>query len=76
MPAWLRSGSEADQGIKLFDLADETKTEKMVVAGASNFDITPDGKKLLVVRGPSATIQDASPGATSETVVTYRVCPQ
>lgn len=63
-------GTEADQGIKLFDLADEARSEKVVVAGASNFDITADGKKLLVARGQSATIQDASAGATGEPVVT------
>jgi Tol biopolymer transport system component/C-terminal processing protease CtpA/Prc len=63
--------NDADSGIKLFDLADDAKQEKMVVAGATNFDITPDGKKLLVVRGGnSALIQDASAGASGEAVVT------
>src|SRR6185295_8877794 len=45
-----------EAGIKLFDLSDEKKEEKAVGPG-SNFDITPDGKKILVIRGHSATIQ-------------------
>lgn len=56
--------------IKLFDIKDEKKEEKSVAAGASSFDISADGKKLLVVRGATATIQDASAGASGETVVT------
>ena len=41
-----------------------------MAAGASDFDITPDGKKILIARGPSATVQDASVGATGEAVST------
>ena len=63
-------GATGDQGIKLFDLADENRSEKTVATGATNFDITSDGKKLLVVRGMSAAIQDASAGAAGEPVVT------
>jgi tricorn protease len=61
-------GPEA--GIKLFDLADEKKEEKTVAGGASNFQLTADGKKLLVLRGRSATIHDASSGAAGKNVVT------
>ncbi len=63
-------GTESDQGIRVFDLTDETHLEKAVVPGATEFDISPDGKKLLVVRGQSATIQDASAGASGESVST------
>jgi len=56
--------------IKLFDIKDEKKEEKTVATGSSSFDISADGKKLLIVRGNSATIQDASAGATGEPVVT------
>ncbi len=56
--------------IKLFDIKDEKKEEKTVATAAGSFDISADGKKLLVVRGNSATIQDASAGASGETVVT------
>ena len=58
-----------DSGIKLFDLSDDKKEEKSVAAGG-NFEITPDGKKILVPRGGSATIQDASAGATGKSVTT------
>lgn len=63
--------NDSDSGIKLFDLNDESKQEKTVAAGAMAFDITPDGKKLLVIRGAtSAAIQDASASASGEPVVT------
>jgi tricorn protease len=63
-------GTEADQGIRVFDISDDTKAEKSVAAGASSFDISADGKQLLVVRGQSASIQDAGPGGTGEAVST------
>jgi tricorn protease len=61
-------GPEA--GIKIFDLSDAKKEEKTVAAGAGNFELSPDGKKMLIVRGRSASIQDASAGATGKNVVT------
>ncbi len=63
-------GSSDPSAIKLFDIKDEKKEEKVVAAGASSFDISADGKKLLVMRGSSASIQDASAGASGEAVVT------
>lgn len=63
-------GSSATTGIKLFDLKDEKKQEQSVAAGAMNFEITPDGKKLLIVRGGSATIQNAAAGASGKVVPT------
>jgi tricorn protease len=63
-------GSEDGSGIKLFDITDEKTEEKSVAAAAFNFDITPDGKKIAIPRGTSATIQDASVGASGENVVT------
>jgi len=64
------AGSEEPPAIKLFDLNDEKREEKLVAGGASAFDISADGKKLLVVRGNTATIQDAAPGASGDAVVT------
>ncbi len=63
-------GSSATDGIKLFDLEDEKKQEQSVAAGATNFDITPDGKKILTARGGSASIQNAAAGASGENVPT------
>lgn len=63
-------GSSATSGIKLFDLKDDKKQEQSVAAGARGFDITPDGKKILIPRGGSATIQNASAGASGEAVPT------
>jgi tricorn protease len=63
-------GSEQAAGIKLFDIKDDKKEEKMVAPGAGGFDITPDGKKLLVLNGGGGSIQDASAGATGQRVQT------
>jgi tricorn protease-like protein/C-terminal processing protease CtpA/Prc len=63
-------GSGEGSAIKLFDLNDEKREEKVVATGAAGFDISADGKKLLIVRGSSASIQDASAGAQGENVIT------
>lgn len=62
-------GGDGEGGIKLFDLTDDKREEKSITGGGG-FDITPDGKKLLVPRGNSAVIVDASAGATGKNVVT------
>ena len=49
--------------VKSFDVNDEKREEKVVAAGAGGFDLSPDGKKLLVARGTAVTIQDAVAGA-------------
>ncbi len=56
--------------IQLFDLSDEDASEKTVAGGAGGFDLSADGKKLLVLRGRSASIQNAAAGASGETVPT------
>lgn len=56
--------------IQLFDLDEDDAKEKLVAAGAGDFDISADGKKLLVVRGRAATIQNAAAGASGEPVPT------
>jgi len=61
-------GGQGAPAIKLVDLEDEDLAEKVGAGGAGGFDITPDGKQLLVVRGRSATIQAASAGASGELV--------
>jgi tricorn protease len=65
-------GMDGPASIKLFDLKDEKREEKEVASGAGNFDLSADGKKILIPRGNSATIQDASAGSASsaKTVVT------
>ncbi|HWB20816.1 MAG TPA: PDZ domain-containing protein, partial [Phycisphaerales bacterium] len=57
-------------GIYLFDLKDDKKEEQSVAPGGNGFDISADGKKLLVMRGQGATIQNASAGATGKNVIT------
>ncbi len=62
-------GEDGNASIMLFDLKDEKKEEKTVAAGADGFDISADGKKLLVFRDRAASIQDASAGASGKPVV-------
>ncbi|MFH1748835.1 MAG: S41 family peptidase [Planctomycetota bacterium] len=55
-------GSGKPTEIKLFDITDDKKEVKTVVSGAGSFDITADGKKLMVRTGRSFAIIDAKPG--------------
>ena len=56
-------------GIKLLDLTDKEKKEKNVTEGGS-FEMSADGKKLLVARGGGAAVVDASADGKAKTVVT------
>jgi tricorn protease-like protein/C-terminal processing protease CtpA/Prc len=55
-------GSGKPAAIQLFDIDDEKKEEKTVVSGAGAFDISADGKKLLVRTGSTYAIIDAKAG--------------
>ncbi len=64
-------GSGDSSDIKLFDLKDDKKEEKTVASGAGNFEMSADGKKILIARSSALTIQDAAAGAAAgKTVVT------
>lgn len=67
---YIRAGQGQAPGIYAFDLKDDAKTEKSVAAGAGNFDISADGKKILYGMGNGVSIQDASAGGAKESVVT------
>ncbi|MFN0134176.1 MAG: PDZ domain-containing protein [Phycisphaerales bacterium] len=64
-----QGGPGQEGGIKLFDLADEKKEEKNVAAGGA-FELSADGKKIIILRGSGAAIQDASAGASGKPVIT------
>jgi tricorn protease-like protein/C-terminal processing protease CtpA/Prc len=64
------SDEPGEGGVKLFDLTDEKKEEKAVAAGVNNFELTADGKKLLAIKGKSASIQEAAAGGTGKNVPT------
>lgn len=53
-------GVPGDPSIKIFDFKDDDKKEKSVVE-AGWFDISADGKKLLIRKGETAAIVDAAP---------------
>lgn len=62
---YARRGSRGGGGsssINLFDLSDDKKSEKTVVSGASNFDISPDHKNLVVLRGGDFFLCKAAAG--------------
>ncbi|MBS0191360.1 MAG: PDZ domain-containing protein [Phycisphaerales bacterium] len=55
--------------IKIFDPKDEKKEEKLVTASASSYELTPDGKRMLVRRGSSLNVMDAAAGGGNSTSV-------
>ena len=55
------TGASGETGIKLFDLDDEKREEKTVLAGSHGYAMTADGKKLAVRNGRSYSIVDAKP---------------
>ncbi|MHC4769039.1 MAG: S41 family peptidase, partial [Planctomycetota bacterium] len=56
--------------IMLFDITDEKKQEKSVAKGAAGYELSADGKKIIVLRGGGGAIQDASAGASGKNVIT------
>ncbi|HYE03170.1 MAG TPA: PDZ domain-containing protein, partial [Phycisphaerales bacterium] len=63
--ARLPVGGEGTAAVKVFDPKDEKKEEKEIASGTAAFELTPDGKKILLARGQSYTIQDASAGSAA-----------
>ncbi len=62
-----RGSSEA--AIKVFDINDDAKEEKQVIAGGGRLQLSADGKKLLVVRGGSLQVLDPVAGGGKPTTV-------
>ncbi|MBX9736736.1 MAG: PDZ domain-containing protein [Phycisphaerales bacterium] len=56
-----RTGGEGPS-IRIFDINEETREEKTVLAGAGGFTLSADGKKILVRRGGGLVIHDAAAG--------------
>ena len=54
--------------IKLFDLKDDSKSEKTVQGGVGGFGISADGKKLIYAQGNTAFIRSASAGGSGKAV--------
>ncbi len=54
-------GEGGQPGIKIYDYKSDDKEEKLVVAGGG-YDLSADGKKILVRRGAGAAIHDAAAG--------------
>lgn len=64
-----RGVSNEGPEIMSFNIKDDKKEEKSVAKGGG-FDMTPDGKKILIPRGNGAQIQDAGPGSGKPVVTT------
>ncbi|MBI1824947.1 MAG: PD40 domain-containing protein [Planctomycetes bacterium] len=56
-----RKNSEEKAAIKIFDLKDDDKKEKGVLDDVGQFDISADGKKILVRKDQNFSIVDAGP---------------
>ncbi|MCC6660626.1 MAG: PD40 domain-containing protein [Phycisphaerales bacterium] len=63
-----RPAGDGESGIKIFDPADDSKEEK-AVTNAGGFDLSADGKKILVARGSSLTVMDAAAGGGKSSAV-------
>ena len=63
-----RASGGGESGVKIFDPADDAKEEK-AVTNAGNFDLSADGKKILVQRGSSLTVLDAAAGGGKSSTV-------
>lgn len=55
-------GSGGGSSINLFDLKDEKKSEKKVLDGSTNFGVSADHKKLVVMQGQNMYLVDAAAG--------------
>lgn len=66
---YVRGESNGPPSIKLFDINDDKKEEKTVAGGAGAYEMSANGKKILVLRG-GGSIQDASAGGSGESVPT------
>ena len=64
---YVRRGNNG--GIKVIDIMEDRPTEKSAGSGGS-FEMTPDGRKMLVPQGRGAVIRDAGPGDGGDRVVT------
>jgi len=62
-----RRGGET--AIKIFDITSDEKDEKNVIAGGGGFELSADGKKLLLVRGGNIQVLDPVAGGGKPTTV-------
>jgi tricorn protease len=54
-------GIEAKPSIRTVDLSDDKPEEKTIAEGTGDFELSADGKKMLVIRGNTASIIDPAP---------------
>ncbi len=66
----MTGSNSGSSNIMLFDITSDDKEEKSVASGASGFVMSADGKKILMLRGRTGSIQNASAGASSKNIVT------
>lgn len=56
-----RANPNPKGSIKIFDITDEKREEKTVMSEVDGFEISPDGKKVFVVRGRDMAVVDPAP---------------
>lgn len=59
---FVRREDNGPPSIKIFDIKADTPTEKEILAGAGAYEVSADGKKLLIMRGSSISVTDAAAG--------------
>lgn len=62
-------GGSGEAGIRIYNYKDDEKEEK-AVGPFGGFDLSADGKKLIVMRGSSVSVVDAAAGGKSQAVST------
>jgi tricorn protease len=67
---YVRSKPNGLPDIMLFDITDDKKQEQTVARAAGGYELSADGKKIIVLRGGGGAIQNAAAGASGKNVVT------
>ncbi|GAB5405687.1 MAG: hypothetical protein Aurels2KO_39180 [Aureliella sp.] len=62
--------SRASDGIMVFDLSDSSGSEKVVVSGGGGYELSADGKKLLLMRGAISITEPSAGKGPGKTVST------
>lgn len=59
---FVRREANNPPAIKIFDINADSPSEQVILAGAGAYELSGDGKKLLVMRGSAISVTDAAAG--------------
>lgn len=66
---YLRIESGSPPAIKIFDITADKPKEETIVSGGGGYELSADGKKLLLMRGSAISITDAAAGKGAGTTI-------